>query len=643
MEATNNNTNKHNLFSNLNSYLQTKQQALQNPNKYWDEIAKTLVWQKPYTIINNSSFNLHNIQIKWFEDGQLNMAYNCINAHLPHNANKNAFVFINNDLSTRTAVTYVQLHVNVNKYSNMLIELGVKQGDVVTIYLPTCKEAIYTMLACANIGAVHSVVFTGFAPTALAERINDANSKFLITASHALRGAKELNLKEIVDKTIPMCANLQKIVINNTNNANISNSSLYVNLNNVLANASSNFTPVVVNAEHPLFILYTSGSTAKPKGLVHSTGGYAVYSKHTFGVNFNYSPTDIYFCTADIGWITGHSYVVYGPLLNCATTIVYEGLPLYPTPSSYWQVCEQEKVNIFYTAPTAIRSLLNYDVNKYVAKYNLNSLKVIATVGEPINLEAWEWFYTNIGKNRCALVDTWWQTETGGHIITCVPHVTFPKPTYAGQEFFGIKAVILDDNKKVLPDGELGALCLCNSWPGQARTIINNHQLFINTYFSAYAGYYFSGDEAIKSSNGDIRILGRKDDVINVSGHRISSANLEDVVNMHPNIAESAAVGVEDAIKGFEIVVFCSLNKSTHNYAEIPQEAIDLLRNKIGPIATPKKIIIVPDLPKTRSGKIMRRILRKIANQDYTNFGDTSTLANPEIVNTIVNVVKGGN
>ena len=606
-----------------------------NPEKFWSEIANHFLWKKKW--LNTLKFDFKEPEVKWFEGGKLNITENCLDRYVQTNPDKIAVIFEpNNPLEKSTKLSYKQLFEKVCLAANMLKSNGIKKGDRVCIYMPMIPELTISLLACARIGAVHSVVFGGFSSEALASRINDSKCSLLITADGAFRGEKIINLKEIADNALNKCASIKtNIVIKRTNQK--------VNWNNIdkwwhseIEKVDNYCEAELMDSEDELFILYTSGSTGKPKGMVHTCGGYMVYTAYSFQNVFQYRPNQIFWCTADIGWITGHSYIVYGPLLSGATTLIFEGVPSYPDFGRFWEICEKHKVNHFYTAPTAIRALAKQSID-FVNKYDLTSLKVLGTVGEPINEEAWNWYNENIGNNKCPIVDTWWQTETGGIMISSMANVTKEKPTFATKPLVGILPVLLDENGNEFDENNKnGVLAFKFPWPSIARTIYGNHKRYKDVYFSNYPGYYFPGDGAYRDDDGDYRITGRIDDVVIVSGHNLGTAPIEDAINQHENVVESALVGFPHEIKGNALYAFIIL-KNNQNIDGIKSEINLLISKTIGPIAKPDKIQIVAGLPKTRTGKIMRRILRKIAAGESDSFGDTSTLLNPDIIKHIVN------
>lgn len=610
--------------------------SLSDPEKFWGEAGKRLSWFRPYKKVKATSFN-GDVSIKWYEDGQLNVAFNCIDRHLPHRAHQTAFIWEPDDPArpVRT-ITYGELYRSVCKLSNILRDQGVKKGDRVTIYMPMIPEATFAMLACARIGAVHSVVFGGFSPDSIADRIDDCQSQFVITADEGLRGGKRIPLKENVDAALRKTDLIKKVfVFKNTGGDCSWNSERDLWVHEMWAAAGEHAAPAIMNSEDPLFILYTSGSTNKPKGVLHTTGGYLVYVAMTHEYVFDYHDGDIYWCTADVGWVTGHSYIVYGPLANGATSLIFEGIPTYPTPSRFWEVVDKHKVNIFYTAPTALRTLMREGDN-FITKTSRSTLRILGTVGEPINPEVWLWYYDVVGEGRCPIVDTWWQTETGGVLISPLPGATNPKPGSATKPLFGIRPVIVDANGEELQGECEGNLCIADSWPGQARTVYRDHDRFIQTYFSTYKGKYFTGDGCKRDADGYYWITGRVDDVINVSGHRIGTAEVESALLAHHSVAEAAVVGFPHDIKGQGIYAYVTLKAGIESGDELKKELVATVRKEIGPIASPDVIQWAPALPKTRSGKIMRRILRKIAENQFENLGDTTTLADPGVVQDLI-------
>ncbi|MFI1770399.1 acetate--CoA ligase [Thalassobellus citreus] len=627
----------------LEEYYQVYRKSVREPENFWEEVAEEhFMWRKKWD--NVLSWDFSKPEVKWFEGAELNITENCIDRHLATRANKTAILFEPNDPKDPAEhITYKQLHERVNQFANVLKDQGIEKGDRVCIYLPMIPELAVSVLACARIGAIHSVVFAGFSATALSTRINDSDCKMVITSDGSYRGAKTIDLKGIVDEALESCDGVQSVLVAKRINTEINMEAGRDQwLQPLLDNASIECDAETMNAEDPLFILYTSGSTGKPKGMVHTTGGYMVYTAYTFKNVFQYRENDVYWCTADIGWITGHSYILYGPLANGATTVMFEGVPSYPDFGRFWEVVEKHKVNQFYTAPTAIRALAKQGL-ELVDKYDLSSLKVLGSVGEPINEEAWHWYNDNIGKNKSPIVDTWWQTETGGIMISPIPFVTPTKPTYATLPFIGIQPALMDENGKELKGNQVdGRLCIKFPWPSMARTIWGNHQRYKDTYFSAYENKYFTGDGALRDEVGYYRITGRVDDVIIVSGHNLGTAPIEDAINEHPAVAESAIVGFPHDIKGNALYGYVILKDvgETRDHNNVRKEINQIITEHIGPIAKLDKIQFTSGLPKTRSGKIMRRILRKIACNDTSNLGDTSTLLNPEVVQEIIDNVK---
>ncbi len=621
---------------NKKGYEEKYNESINDNDAFWAKEGKRIDWIKPYTKIKDVTYSKRKTEIKWFYDGTLNASYNCIDRHLAKKANHTAIIFEGDDPSVSKKISYQELSDEVCKLANGLKKIGIKKGDRVTIYMPMIPAAVYSMLACARIGAIHSVVFGGFSPESLAGRIIDCKSEFVITADEGIRGKKIIPLKKNTDEALKKCPDVKKnIVFKHTGGATAWNNKIDVWYHDLTNNESTTCQPEEMNAEDPLFILYTSGSTGKPKGVLHTTGGYLVYASMTHEYIFNYKPGDIYWCTADVGWITGHSYIVYGPLANGATTLVFEGVPNYPDAGRFWQVCDKHQVNIFYTAPTALRALMREGDN-FVTKYNRKSLKLLGSVGEPINPEAWLWYHKVVGDSRCPIVDTWWQTETGGILISPQPGAIDLKPGSATKPFYGIKPVIVDDKGNELKGECSGTLCMSQSWPGQMRTIYGDHQRFIDTYFSAYDGKYFTGDGCRRDADGYYWITGRVDDVVIVSGHNLGTAEIESAFVAHPKVAEAAIVGYPHEIKGNGLYCYVTLNAGQQGSDELKKELIQWVRKEIGPLATPDLIHFTPGLPKTRSGKIMRRILRKIAENDYSNLGDTSTLADPTVVQSLV-------
>ncbi|MFZ0851427.1 MAG: acetate--CoA ligase [Hyphomicrobiaceae bacterium] len=617
-------------------YLAMYKRSIEDPNLFWGEMGKRIDWIKPYTRVKNTSYAPDNVSIKWYEDGTLNVSVNCIDRHLQKRADQVAIIWEGDDPTHDEKITYRQLHERVSKFANVLKANGVKKGDRVTIYLPMIPEAAYAMLACSRIGAVHSVVFGGFSPDSLAGRIVDANSKFIITADEGVRGGRPIPLKKNTDEALKKCKGDEKVlVVRRTGNQVPWTAGRDIWLHDELVKVGTDCPPEPMTAEDPLFILYTSGSTGKPKGVLHTTGGYLVYVSLTHEMVFDYHDGDIYWCTADVGWVTGHSYILYGPLANGATTLMFEGVPNYPTASRFWHVIDKWGVNIFYTAPTAIRALMGAG-DDFVKRTDRSSLKLLGSVGEPINPEAWEWYHRVVGDGRCPIVDTWWQTETGGILITPLPGATKLKPGSATRPFFGIKPALVDDKGTVLQGAASGNLVILDSWPGQMRTVFGDHERFVQTYFSTYQGMYFTGDGCRRDADDYYWITGRVDDVINVSGHRLGTAEVESALVSHAKVAEAAVVGYPHDIKGQGIYCYVTLIAGNQPSEDLKTELVQHVRKEIGPLATPDQIQFAPGLPKTRSGKIMRRILRKIAEDDYSNLGDTSTLAEPAVVDDLV-------
>jgi len=618
-------------------YKSLYERSVKDPDGFWAENGRRIDWVKPYTKVKNTNFAPDNVSIKWFEDGTLNVSANCIDRHLATRGDQVAIIWEGDDPTEDETITYRQLHERVSKLANVLKAHGVKKGDRVTIYLPMIPEAAYAMLAAARIGAIHSVVFAGFSPDSLAGRIEDAGSTFIITADEGLRGGKPVPLKKNTDEALKKCAkgNEKVLVVRRTGNAVAWTEGRDLWLHDEVAKVSADCPPVEVEAEHPLFILYTSGSTGKPKGVVHTSGGYLLFAAMTHQYVFDYHPGDIYWCTADVGWVTGHSYILYGPLANGATTVMFEGVPTYPTPSRFWDVVDKWKVNTFYTAPTAIRSLMGAG-DDFVKRSDRSSLRLLGSVGEPINPEAWEWYYRVVGEHRCPIVDTWWQTETGGILITPLPGAIAQKPGSATLPFFGVQPALVDDKGAVLQGAAQGNLVILDSWPGQARTLFGDHDRFVQTYFSTYPGTYFTGDGCRRDEDGYYWITGRVDDVINVSGHRMGTAEVESALVCHPKVAEAAVVGYPHDLKGQGIYCYVTLNAGEHPSEELRKELVQHVRREIGPIASPDVVQFAPGLPKTRSGKIMRRILRKIAEDEFGSLGDTSTLADPSVVDDLI-------
>ena len=617
-------------------YISLYKDSIDNGDEFWNKQGSRINWYEKYTSIRNTKYSSKDVSIKWYEDGKLNVSYNCIDRHAKENPNRVAIIWEGDDPKDFKKITYKELLLNVSKAANVLKKIGIKKGDRVTIYLTMIPELAYTMLACARIGAIHSIIFGGFSAESIAGRIQDCGSKFIITADEGVRGGKKIPLKLTVDKALETCPEVEKCLIVKRTNKDIklkaNRDIFYEDLINEVEDICE---PEVLNAEDPLFILYTSGSTGKPKGVMHTSGGYLVYVSMTHEYIFNYKPDDIYWCTADIGWITGHSYIIYGPLANGATTLMFEGVPNYPDFSRFWQIVDKHKVNIFYTAPTAIRALMR-EGDEYVKKTNRSSLKLLGSVGEPINPEAWKWYFEVPGNSRCPIVDTWWQTETGGILISPQTGAMELKPGSASKPFFGIEPCIVDKEGKELKGECEGMLCMKRSWPGQMRTVYGDHKRFIDTYFSQFDGKYFTGDGCRRDKDGYYWITGRVDDVIIVSGHNLGTAEIESAFVSHKDVSEAAVVGYPHDIKGSGLYCYVSLKVGIESSDDLLLDLKKTIREKIGPIATPDFIHITSGLPKTRSGKIMRRILRKIASNDFSNLGDTSTLADPSVVNDLI-------
>ena len=621
---------------NQSSYKKMYEESVSDNEKFWEKHGKRIDWIKPYSQIKDVTYSKEKVDIKWFYDGTLNVAYNCIDRHLPKKANDTAIIFEGDDPNVSKNITYQELKDEVCKLANGLKEIGIKKGDRVTIYMPMVPQAVYSMLACARIGAIHSVVFGGFSAESLAGRILDCKSEYVITADQAIRGAKPIPLKQTTNEALTKCPDVKKCVVLKHTGADVEwNENVDVWYHDITENASTECEPEEMGAEDPLFILYTSGSTGKPKGVLHTSGGYIVYASMTHEYIFNYKEGDIYWCTADVGWVTGHSYIVYGPLANGATTVVFEGLPTYPDAGRFWQVCDKHNINIFYTAPTALRALMR-EGDELVKRSSRKSIRLLGTVGEPINPEAWLWYYKIVGDSKCPIVDTWWQTETGGILISPQPGAIDLKPGSATKPFYGIKPAIVDESGKELKGACKGRLCMSDSWPGQMRTVYGDHQRFIDTYFSTVDGKYFTGDGCRRDKDGYYWITGRVDDVIIVSGHNLGTAEIESAFVAHKKVAEAAVVGYPHEIKGNGLYCYVTLKAGEEGTEELKSELIQLVRKMIGPVAKPDLIHFTPGLPKTRSGKIMRRILRKVAENDYGNLGDTSTLADPTVVQSLI-------
>ena len=619
--------------------------SVADPEAFWREHGKRLRWMRHYTKVKNVNWDIsktndpNDLQVKWFEDGTLNVSANCIDRHLPHKADTTAIIFEGDDPSVSRRISYAELYSEVCRFANVLKSQGVKKGDRVTIYMPMIPEAAYAMLACTRIGAIHSIVFGGFSPDSLAGRIEDCGSTCIVTADEGVRGGKPIPLKVNVDEAIDRLgakSPVQSVIVVKRTGGAITLKPGRDEYYSVLAkDETDECEPEEMNAEDPLFILYTSGSTGKPKGVLHTTGGYLVWASMTHEIVFDYKPDEVFWCTADVGWVTGHSYVVYGPLANGATTLMFEGIPTYPDASRFWKTIDKHKVSIFYTAPTALRALMGAG-DEFVTSSSRKSLRLMGSVGEPINPEAWEWYYRVVGEQRCPIVDTWWQTETGATLMTPLPGAHALKPGSAAKPFFSIRPQLVDDKGTVLEGATAGNLCILDSWPGQMRTVYGDHARFVDTYFRTYPGKYFTGDGCRRDEDGYYWITGRVDDVINVSGHRLGTAEVESALVAHPKVAESAVVGYPHAIKGQGIYAYVSLMAGEPPTDDLRKELVSWVRKEIGPIATPDVIQFAPGLPKTRSGKIMRRILRKIAENDFGNLGDTSTLADPAVVDDLV-------
>ena len=618
-------------------YKEMYARSIKDPNGFWAEQAKRVDWIKPFSKVKNTSFDPHNVSIKWFEDGTLNASYNCVDRHLAKRGDQTAILWEGDDPKDDKKITYKQLHAEVCRFANVLKARGVKKGDRVTIYMPMIPEAAISILACARIGAVHSVIFGGFSPDSIAGRIEDCKSTCVVTADEGLRGGRKIPLKANVDAACDKVGGVTSVIVVKRTNAPVNmKSGRDVYYDDIAKTVPADCPCEEMSAEDPLFILYTSGSTGKPKGVLHTTGGYLVYTSMTHQYVFDYHDGDIFWCTADVGWVTGHSYIIYGPLSNGAISLMFEGVPNYPTTSRFWEVCDKHKVNIIYTAPTAIRALMQGGDGP-VKKTSRKSLRLLGTVGEPINPEAWEWYYHVVGEDRCPIVDTWWQTETGGILITPLPGATRLKPGSATRPFFGVQPEIVDAEGKVQNGATSGNLCIADAWPGQMRTVYGDHQRFIDTYFKTYPGKYFTGDGCRRDEDGYYWITGRVDDVINVAGHRLGTAEVESALVAHPKVSEAAVVGYPHDIKGQGIYAYVTLMSGEKPTEDLRKELVGWVRKEIGPIASPDLIQFAPGLPKTRSGKIMRRILRKIAEDEFGNLGDTSTLADPAVVDDLVN------
>jgi acetyl-CoA synthetase len=617
-------------------YQEMYARSIKDPNGFWAEQAKRIDWIKPFSKVKNTSYDPHNVSIKWFEDGTLNACFNCVDRHLAKRGDQTAILWEGDDPKDDKKLTYKQLHAEVSRFANVLKARGVKKGDRVTIYMPMIPEAAISILACARIGAVHSVIFGGFSPDSIAGRIEDCKSTVVVTADEGLRGGRKIPLKANVDAACDKVGGVATVIVVKRTNAAVNmKAGRDIYYDEIAKTVPADCPCEEMSAEDPLFILYTSGSTGKPKGVLHTTGGYLLYVSITHQYVFDYHDGDIYWCTADVGWVTGHSYIVYGPLSNGAISMMFEGVPNYPTTSRFWEVCDKHKVNIIYTAPTAIRALMQGG-NDPVKKTSRKSLRLLGTVGEPINPEAWEWYYHVVGEDRCPIVDTWWQTETGGILITPLPGATRLKPGSATRPFFGVQPEIVDAEGKVQTGATSGNLCISDSWPGQMRTVYGDHQRFIDTYFKTYPGKYFTGDGCRRDADGYYWITGRVDDVINVAGHRLGTAEVESALVAHPKVSEAAVVGYPHDIKGQGIYAYVTLMAGEKPTEDLRKELVGWVRKEIGPIASPDLIQFAPGLPKTRSGKIMRRILRKIAENEFGALGDTSTLADPGVVTDLI-------
>ncbi len=618
------------------TYQRMYKESVENPAAFWGEHGRRIDWIKPYNEVLDVSYDAPDVSIKWYADGTLNASANCLDRHLASRGEQTAIIWEGDNPENSRNITYAELHAEVCQFANAMKQRGIKKGDVVTIYMPMIPEAAVAMLACTRLGAIHSIVFGGFSPEALAQRINDCGSNCLITADQGLRGGRPVALKENADKALDLCAGVETVFVVKHTAADINwVEGRDLDYRESIENASTDCPVEEMNAEDPMFILYTSGSTGQPKGVLHTTGGYMVYASMTHHYVFDYKDGEVYWCTADVGWVTGHSYIVYGPLANGATTLMFEGVPNYPDTSRFWQVVDKHNVAIFYTAPTAIRALMR-DGDEPVKKTSRKSLRLLGSVGEPINPEAWMWYYNVVGDGRCPIVDTWWQTETGGILITALPGATDLKPGSATRPFFGIQPQIVDAEGIELDGACEGNLCISASWPGQMRSVYGDHERFVSTYFSTFPGKYFTGDGCRRDEDGYYWITGRVDDVINVSGHRMGTAEVESALVAHDKVAEAAVVGAPHNIKGQGIYAYVTLNRGVESNDALSKELVQWVRSEIGPIASPDWLQWAPGLPKTRSGKIMRRILRKIAENDFDSLGDTSTLADPAVVDDLI-------
>ncbi|MQT13370.1 acetate--CoA ligase [Segnochrobactrum spirostomi] len=617
-------------------YFELYERSVKDPDGFWADEAKRLDWITPFTKVKNTSYDYHNVSIRWFEDGALNVSANCVDRHAAAHGDRPAIIWEGDDPTVSRTITYAELKDEVCRFANVLKAHGVKKGDRVTIYMPMIPETAFAMLACSRIGAIHSVVFGGFSPDSLAGRIEDCGSTVLITADEGLRGGRSVPLKANADAALEKASGIRSVIVVRRTGGNVAmQAGRDVWYHDEAAKVSTDCAPEAMNAEDPLFILYTSGSTGKPKGVLHTTGGYLTYVTSTFSYVFDYQPGEVFWCTADVGWVTGHSYIVYGPLANGATTVMFEGIPTYPSPARFWQAIDKHKVNIFYTAPTALRSLMGAG-DAHVTGSSRQSLRLLGSVGEPINPEAWLWYYNVVGERRCPIVDTWWQTETGGTLISPLPGATPLKPGSATRPLFGVQPALVDGEGNILTGATEGNLVILDSWPGQMRTVYGDHERFVQTYFSTYKGMYFTGDGCRRDADGYYWITGRVDDVLNVSGHRLGTAEIESALVAHPKVSEAAVVGYPHDLKGQGVYAYVTLMGGIAPSDELKKELVQWVRREIGPIASPDLIQFSPGLPKTRSGKIMRRILRKIAEDSFDALGDTSTLADPAVVDDLI-------